>query len=186
MHTQETFEVINKRYEKRETKREAKALIAAKLDTAIEKELLNRLQAGTYKDIYNLQQENFNKALDEEEIVEEEFQVDEDSEENDDSLIGADLGEEGEFEMSELSEGEIRELEEEEENDRLQVEQVGSESEQEEKPVLKKRAKPVSLSYEYEFEREDGTKQVEKVAKSSSKRRATSKSTAHSGESVDF
>lgn len=73
MHTQETFEVINKRYEKRETKREAKALIAAKLDTAIEKELLNRLQAGTYKDIYNLQQENFNKALDEEEIIEEEF-----------------------------------------------------------------------------------------------------------------
>jgi hypothetical protein len=34
-------------------------------------------------------------------------------------LIGADLGEEGEFEMSELSEGEIRELEDEEENDRL-------------------------------------------------------------------
>lgn len=119
MHTQETFEVINKRYEKRETKREAKALIAAKLDTAIEKELLNRLQTGTYKDIYNLAQDNFNKALDEEEIVEEEFQVDEDSEENDDSLIGADLGEEGEFEMSELNEDEIRELEEEEENERL-------------------------------------------------------------------
>lgn len=97
------MEPINIRYEKRETKREAKALIAAKLENAIEKELLNRLQKGTYKDIYNLQQEKFNKALDEEEIVQEEYEVDEDlSEEDDDSLIGGDLNsEEGEEEMDE-------------------------------------------------------------------------------------
>lgn len=65
MHTQEDVEVINKRYEKRETKREAKALVAAKLETAIEKELLNRLQQGTYKEIYNLKEREFNDALDE-------------------------------------------------------------------------------------------------------------------------
>ena len=97
-------------------------------------------------------------------------------------MIGADLGEDGEEEMSELNEDEIRELEEEEANERL--EQADEDSE-DEKPVLKKRSKPVSLSYEYEFEREDGVKNVEKVAKTS-KRRAVSKSTAHSGDSLDF
>ena len=64
MHTQEEMEAINKRYEKRETNREAKALVAAKLELAIEKELLNRLQMGTYKGIYNLDATNFNKELD--------------------------------------------------------------------------------------------------------------------------
>jgi protein MAK16 len=101
------MEPINKRYEKRETKREAKALLAAKLENAIEKELLNRLQAGTYKDIYNLKQEDFNKALDEEEIVADEYEVDVSEEEDDDSVIGGDL-EDGE---SEMGEDELAELE---------------------------------------------------------------------------
>ena len=64
MHTQEEMVTINKRYEKREKNREAKALVAAKLELAIEKELLTRLQQGTYKGIYNLDQENFNQELD--------------------------------------------------------------------------------------------------------------------------
>jgi protein MAK16 len=82
MHTQEEIVSINKRYEKRETKREGKALIAAKLETAIEKELLTRLQKGTYKDIYNLEQTDFEKNLDEEELEHDQFEADQISDED--------------------------------------------------------------------------------------------------------
>jgi len=101
MHTQETVQGINKRYEKRENKREERALIAAKLETAIEKELLNRLKKGTYKDIYNLKQTEFEKGLEEieeEEEQEKEYVQEDDSDEDDYGSYG---DEEGEFEMDE-------------------------------------------------------------------------------------
>ncbi|CAI5735403.1 unnamed protein product [Hyaloperonospora brassicae] len=55
--------VINKKIERREKRREKKAEVAAKLDNSIETELLERLQKGTYGDIYNFPEREFSKVL---------------------------------------------------------------------------------------------------------------------------
>ena len=58
-----------RRTEKRDTRREVKALKAAKVEDAIEQELLNRLKQGTYGDIYNFDQKVYERVLEAAEVL---------------------------------------------------------------------------------------------------------------------
>lgn len=46
---------LQRKIEVRERRREAKALIAARLDTAIEKQLVERLRRGVVRDLFSYQ-----------------------------------------------------------------------------------------------------------------------------------
>lgn len=136
---------MQRKIERRERRREEKALVAARLDSAIEKELLDRLRQGTYKDIYNFPQKAFDNALKGEEI-ESEVETDEEEEVEDDQDVGT-----VEYVAAEdMEESDMSDLEDIADSDSSEDEEADAE-----RPTtssLRKKRPHVEIEYEQEAE----------------------------------
>lgn len=138
---------MQRKIERRERRREEKALVAARLDSAIEKELLDRLRQGTYKDIYNFPQKAFDNALKGEEV---ESEVETDEEEEEEVEDDHDVGTVEYVAAEDMEESDMSDLEDIADSD--SSEEKEADAEQPAKSSLRKKRPHVEIEYEQEGE----------------------------------
>ncbi|XP_066156551.1 protein MAK16 homolog [Euwallacea fornicatus] len=93
---------LQRKVEKREKRREEKALIAARIEKGVEKTLLDRLKKGVYQDLYNIPKTAFEEAEEENEVENEEIEEEKEMETEDTRLeyVAADSEEDSDLESN--------------------------------------------------------------------------------------
>ncbi|XP_076439729.1 protein MAK16 homolog [Babylonia areolata] len=155
---------VQKKVERRELRREEKALVAASLNQQIEKELLERLKNKTYGDIYNFAPAAFEKVVDNEELEEEEEEeegeledeMEEELEEEDDEDVGQVEFVEGVEESDDdMEDGQWLSDEDEEDSSSEEEESTKVKGKGKGKAIAAKGKKRPHIEVAYEMENED-------------------------------